>query len=225
VIRLAIFDFDGTLTSGHLWVGISRHHRAHGLKRLSLYSYVISHLPFWLLAKLKLYSEERNRARWGEDLAVLFKGFSPSQAREAFVWIRDNYFWSRMRPEMLGLIQEHRTRGDKTLLLSGMFEEFLAVVGERLGLDFVIGTRLEIRDGVYTGRIVPPLCFGENKARALEDFVKVRGLQIDFKNSSAYADSYYDLPVFKMVGSPIAAYPDKKLASLAEQNGWRKVGI
>ena len=49
-------------------------------------------------------------------------------------------------------------------------------------------------------------------------------MDIDLTASYAYADSYSDLGLFEMVGHPVAVYPDKKLADLAREKGWRVVG-
>ena len=157
-------------------------------------------------------------------MSVLIKGFSELEARECFAWVRDNYFSVLMRPDMLALMQKHKSQGDKVLLLSGMFQEFLEVEGERLGADYAIGTRLELKDGTYSGKIIKPLCFGDNKARLLQEFILNKQLAVDFARSTAYADSYYDRPVFNLVGHPVAAYPDKRLLQLAIANHWQVVG-
>jgi HAD superfamily hydrolase (TIGR01490 family) len=219
-IQLAIFDFDGTLTTGHLWLGIARHHRTHKIKRLAVYIYLITHLPFWLASKIRIYGEEKNRGKWGADLAILFEGFSPQKAKEAFSWVTTNYFLPLMRADIVAKLEEHKKQGYKIVILSGMFHEFLEIVAEELGADYVVGTRMELKHNIYTGRIIPPLCFGENKARLLNEFIRQRNLHIDFKRSFAYADSYYDLPVFKLVGNPVAVYPDKELAEIARANKW-----
>jgi HAD superfamily hydrolase (TIGR01490 family) len=223
-ITLAIFDFDGTLTEGHLWLGISKHHQENRVKRLTLYTYLFSHLPFWFAAKLKLYSEEKNRAKWGEDLSVLFKGFTPEGARKAFEWVADNYFMSLMRPDVMEELNKHKKQGHRVMLLSGMFDSFLEVMGERIGTDYVVGTRLELQNNVYSGRIIKPLCFGENKVKLLTEFIQQQKLEINYSQSSAYADSIYDTPVLRVVGNPTATYPDKELYQLALREKWKIIG-
>jgi phosphoserine phosphatase len=120
------------LTEGHLWLGIARHHKAKKIRRTAVYCYIFSHMPYWLAAKMRLYPEDKNRAKWGQDLSVLFKGFSVYQAQETFNWICDNYFMELMRPDVLAVMREHRQKGDYIILLSGMFTEFLEVIGKRL---------------------------------------------------------------------------------------------
>ncbi len=220
---LAIFDFDGTLTTGHLWSGISRHHHQKKVKRLAVYWYLFSHMPYWLAAKMKLYSQEDNRAKWGEDLPVLFRGFTREEANKAFEWVADNYFMPLLRPDVMAVLNEHKKAGNKIVLLSGMFTDFLEIIGRRIGADFVVGTQMEMAGNLYTGKIVKPLCFGENKAAFLKATVKEKGLQVDYAGSSAYADSFYDLPVFRMVGKPVATYPDSELYLLAFREKWQVI--
>jgi HAD superfamily hydrolase (TIGR01490 family) len=221
---LAIFDFDGTLTEGHLWAGISRHHHQKKVKRTAVYWYLLAHMPFWLAAKLKIYSEEKNRAKWGEDLSVLFKGFTRDEAENVFDWVTDQYFVPLLRPDILEVLKEHQKQGHKIMLLSGMFSEFLEVVGRRIGVDYVVGTRLEILNNRCTGRIIQPLCFGENKAVLMSAYIQQKQLTVDYAFSSAYADSIYDSPVFRLVGRPVATYPDKKLYRLASAEKWQIIG-
>jgi phosphoserine phosphatase len=87
-----------------------------------------------------------------------------------------------------------------------------------------VGTPLEIKNGVYTGKIVPPLCFGDNKANYLQGFIQKQIIDVDFAGSYAYADSIYDNPVFGLVGHPVAVYPDKQLLKQARQRGWGIIG-
>ena len=223
-INLAIFDFDGTLTSGHLWTGIAKHHRQKKVKRRTLYFYLLSHLPLWLAAKAKLYNEEKNRAKWGEDVPVLFKGFTREETCKAFEWITDHYFIPLLRKDVMEILKDHKNKGFKVMILSGMVTDFLEVVAGKIGADYVVGTKSEIVNNTYSGRIIQPLCFGKNKARYLSDFIQQQHLNVDLVRSSAYADSIYDLSVLQLVGNPVATYPDKELYELALQKKWQIVG-
>lgn len=219
-ISLAIFDFDGTLTRGHLWAGIAKHHKTKHVKRMTFLAYFLQHLPLWLATKVRLYSEEKNRVKWGEDLPILLKGFTVDEAKEVFKWVADNYFMPLMRDDVLSHLKRHRSEGRKVVLLSGTFDDFLKVIGQRLGVEFTIGTMLEKKNGIYTGRIIPPLCIGDNKARLLTEFIRDKKLNVDFKQSTAYADSVHDVSVLHMTGYPVATYPDKELFRIARERQW-----
>jgi len=217
----AVFDFDGTLYKGHLFNGVIKHHLEHRVKRLAVSSYLITHLPLWLLSKMKLTGEENVKVQWGEDLAVLFKGYEKQEGLKIFEWIVENYFNQLIRLDTLAFLQQHKGAGHVIFLLSGTFTDFLETVKQKLGADYTIGTELESINNVYTGKIIKPLCFGINKAKLLKETINREHLNVDLSHSFAYADSIFDVPVLELVGNPVATHPDKKLLDLARQQGWR----
>ena len=81
--------------------------------------------------------------------------------------------------------------------------EVLALV---LAMDGAIGTRSEIEDGVYTGRLDGRSCTGRERRAALHGFAQTEG--IDLASSWAYSDSASDLPMLEAVGHPVAVNPD-----------------
>jgi HAD superfamily hydrolase (TIGR01490 family) len=217
----AIFDLDGTLFTGHLWQGIITHHLKHGVKLPSTLFYLAAHYFLWIGNKLKILSEESYKTKWGEDLALLLKGFTGEDMMRVFKWIDMHYFSSRLRPDMVEVLRQHRQLGRITFILSGSFQDFLEVVKERLGAEHVVGTKLEIAKGQCTGRIEKPLCFGINKVGQLKQSFSQMNLDINLEASFAYADSLIDLPVLEMVGNPVASYPDKGLVNLARERSWK----
>ena len=88
---------------------------------------------------------------------------------------------------------------------------------DRLTLDGAIGSTCEIVDGVYTGRSLRA-AHGEGKAGALRQLAEAEG--IDLASSTAYSDSYSDVPFLEAVGHPVAANPERKLLRIAAERGW-----
>jgi HAD superfamily hydrolase (TIGR01490 family) len=217
----AIFDLDGTLFTGHFWQGIVKHHIKHKVKIPSITAYLTTHFPLWLASKLKILSEETYKVRWGEDLATTLSGLTREEMSILFEWVYSNYFTKLLRPDIAALLQRHVKEGHTTIVLSGSFNEFLELVKQKLNVEYVVGTKIEVVKGVCSGRIVKPLCFGINKARLLNEFIDEAKLNIDLKASFAYADSIVDVPVLEMVGNPVVTYPDKKLLNLAHLRGWQ----
>jgi HAD superfamily hydrolase (TIGR01490 family) len=216
----AVFDFDGVLFDGHFWIAVARHYFKNRIKLIQFSSYFLTHMPLWLAAKLKIISDETNKMKWAEDLAVAFKGFNREQGSKIFNRLRDEYVAKCLRPDMLALVQEHRKQGHTIIVLSGCFADFLETLKPNLGADYIIGTQLEVKNDAYTGKIVRPLCFGVNKARFLNEFLVQVRPDINLNLSYAYADSLTDAPVLESVGRAIAAYPDKQLGDLARLRGW-----
>lgn len=217
----AIFDLDGTLFTGHFWQGIVRHHIKHKIKLPSVIAYLTTHMPLWAASKLKILSEETYKVKWGEDLAATLRGLKREEIMKIFEWIVSNYVMKLLRPDIMALVQRHKKERHTTIVLSGSFSDFLEIIKQRLDVEHVVGTKIELVNDICSGRIVKPLCFGINKARLLKEFISQAKLNIDLTSSFAYADSIVDVPVLEMVGNPVATYPDKKLLDLARCKGWQ----
>jgi HAD superfamily hydrolase (TIGR01490 family) len=150
----------------------------------------------------------------------MFKGASREEMLQFFHWINDNYVFTSLRSDIVDILNQHKQSGHVIIIVSATFNELLEMVGQDLGIATVIGTRLEVIDGRYTGKIIRPACFGANKVKLVKEFVSQNGLEIDLSSSFAYADSVSDIPLLNLVGNPVATYPDGKLRQFAKDNNW-----
>jgi HAD superfamily hydrolase (TIGR01490 family) len=119
--------------------------------------------------------------------------------------------------EAVSLMEEHREIGRDVIVVSASGAEVVEPIGELLGADDVIASRLEIVDGKYTGEI-EYYAYAEEKARAIEIMAAERGY--DLEQCFAYSDSITDAPMLELVGHPYAVNPDKELRRLAATKGW-----
>ena len=141
-----------------------------------------------------------------------------------FSWITDEYIVPLLRPDIVARLRDHQALGHRVILLSGAFEGLLATVGERLGVEEFLGTRLKRSDGLYTGVAVPPIPQGDGKIERLRVGLSESGRPIELPASYAYADSITDHPLLEAVGHPVAVYPDQALAAVALNCGWSVLG-
>lgn len=183
--------------------------------------FLLPHSFLWLLSKHKLFNEARCMLMWAEDLSAIFKGLSKKEVSEAFQWVVDNYLIEMLQQDIVDILNQHKRSGHVVMIASGTYSELLEIIGQKLGVHNVVGTKLEVIDGRYTGRTIKPVCFGENKVKLLEEYVSQNGLEIDLPASFAYADSVFDIPLLKLVGNPVATYPDENLRQFARHNGWQ----
>lgn len=218
---LALFDLDGTLSSGHIWEGFFQYYLTRKKKRAWILAFWAMHSALWLLSECKLYGREKCRVKWMEDLSGIFKGASKGEVLELFHWVADNYIFESLRSDVVEILHQHKQSGHTVVIVSATFSDLLEIVGQELGVSTIIGTKLETINDKYTGKIIQPLCFGENKAKLLKEFIDRNGLEIDSSASFAYADSIFDVPLLKLVGNPVATYPGRHLRRLAEHNGWQ----
>jgi HAD superfamily hydrolase (TIGR01490 family) len=122
------------------------------------------------------------------------------------------------RPETLRLLDLHVQMGRDCWVVSASAIEIVERLAEELGFTGAIATEAEVVDGVYTGKLAKPFRHGEQKAEAIAALAQERNY--DLSLSFAYGDSHNDLPMFELVGIPIAINPDAKLARVAYERGW-----
>jgi phosphoserine phosphatase len=88
--------------------------------------------------------------------------------------------------------------GGKVAVVSGGFHEVIDPLAERLGLDHWRANRLEVADGVLTGRVIPPVVDAVAKAEALQEWADAAGIPI--AQTIAVGDGANDLPMMALAG-------------------------
>ena len=119
--------------------------------------------------------------------------------------------------EAATLIEQHHLAGRDVVIVSSSGAEVVEPIGEMLGADRVIATRMVVKDGLYTGEI-DYYAYGQTKADAIEELAAAEGY--DLSRSYAYTDSMTDLPMLKAVGNPYAVNPDRALRREAIARHW-----
>jgi phosphoserine phosphatase len=112
----------------------------------------------------------------------------------------------------------HEQAGRDVWILSASPIEIVAELAKALDITGGIGTESEIVDGVYTGRLAAPFCYGEGKAEHIRRLAEEHGY--DLQQCYSYSDSASDLPMMQIVGNPIAVNPDRPMMAVAHRRGW-----
>ncbi len=119
--------------------------------------------------------------------------------------------------EAADLIEHHRAAGREIVIVSSSGAEMVEPIGEMLGADRVVATRMVRAEGRYTGEI-EFYAYGEHKAEAMRRVAGESGY--DLADCYAYSDSVTDLPMLAAVGHPTAVNPDRALRRAAAERGW-----
>jgi HAD superfamily phosphoserine phosphatase-like hydrolase len=125
------------------------------------------------------------------------------------------------RMDTRALLADHLRAGDTVVLVSSGPQPLIRQIGLELGTEHAIGTSLEIRNGLFTGRSLQPVCIDVYKAHMAREYLQNEGFQVDYSESFTYADSTSDLYLLEMVGHPVAVHPEDTLRAIASQRGWR----
>jgi putative phosphoserine phosphatase/1-acylglycerol-3-phosphate O-acyltransferase len=207
----AFFDFDGTLYTGHVWQDIVRDHWKTRRQRRWVVAYVARNMAPLPLHRLGLLSQEAFFRKWGETMAWLVRGLRVDEGQALFERLTRTQILPNLRPEVVTRLRQHQEQGHLVALVSGTFAPWLETVARHLEVPHAVGTPLEVQDGHYTGRIIPPLCQGEGKPFRLAKYFAKRDMTVDWTTSFAYADRLTDLPLLDLAGHPVAVYPDQEL--------------
>jgi HAD superfamily hydrolase (TIGR01490 family) len=158
-MNLALFDFDGTITSTDSWTPFMRF--AVPPVRLAIGRAML--LPVVLGYRMGAIS-----ASQGREVAarVAFQGVDASAIRERGMEYASVTLPLDVQPRAIERIEWHRSHGDDVVVVSAALDVYMAPWCQARRLDLIC-TVLEERDGRLTGRYVHGDCSGAEKARRI----------------------------------------------------------
>lgn len=112
------------------------------------------------------------------------------------------------------LVQTMRARGAITALVSGGFTLFTGPIANRAGFEAHHGNRLDVRDGVLTGNVIPPILGRDAKRAALLDYAATGGFGP--QDAVAIGDGANDLAMIEAAGLGIAFRAKPVVAAAAD---------
>jgi HAD superfamily hydrolase (TIGR01490 family) len=155
---------------------------------------------------------------WTQATMLQFRGMSEMELeKEALEWFEDEVAQT-LYPEAEALVREHLRAGHFVAIVSGATKFVVRPLAERLGIQHMLYTRLEVEGGLFTGRVIEPICFEEGKIYWLQQFIEEHG--VDLAKSWFYTDSITDQPLMDLVGHPVAVNPDPLLYREAVRRSW-----
>lgn len=211
-MKLAIFDLDNTLLNGdsdHAWGEF---------------------LCEKGLVDRQLYRETNDRFyRQYQEGSLNINEFlefalSPLQKfqRALLNQLHEEFMRTIVEPMMLpaahALLEKHRQAGDFLLIITATNAFITAPIAARLGVDALLATQPEEREGEYTGKVIGPPCFREGKVDRLHQWLTETGHSLT--GSYFYSDSCNDLPLLEVVDHPVAVNPDPTLLETAKSRDW-----
>jgi len=209
----AFFDMDGTLLSSnvietYLWV---RLRELDGGERFAELGRIASKVPSLVQA------ERRSRSDFLRGVYREYEGARLADLDAVADEHLTDHILSRLSPDAVRRIREHRAAGHHTVLITGAIRPLTRPLLPLF--DHIEAADLAVDDrGVCTGHLASSPLVGESRAAWMQSYAAEHG--IDMKASFAYADSHSDLPLLAAVGNPVAVRPDVPLYRHARRSHW-----
>jgi HAD superfamily phosphoserine phosphatase-like hydrolase len=108
----------------------------------------------------------------------------------------------------------------RTVAISGSPWESLSGLTAYMGFQEVHATLLEVKQGLFTGRVDRNLAIRESKGQFVSSYLTS---EVDLKTSFAFGDSVQDVPLLETVGNGFVMGGNPELRNIASQRGWHVI--
>ncbi|HZP14566.1 MAG TPA: HAD-IB family hydrolase, partial [Nocardioides sp.] len=143
----AFFDLDKTVIAKSSALAFTKEFQAGGLlSRTTLLRTAYSQLVFVMAG-----ADHEQMQKMRQFMSLLVTGWDVETVRTIVADTLHNTVDPLVYAEALALIREHQEAGREVIIVSASGSEVVGPIGELLGVDHVIASRLEEKDGKYTG--------------------------------------------------------------------------
>jgi len=179
-MKISFFDFDGTITKEDSLIKFIRFtvgdmKTAWGMLLLS---------PMLITYKLKLIPNYKAK-EW--MLSYFFKGMKEQQFLKKAEEYSLKHIDTILRPKAMEKIAWHKDQGHKVVIVSASIELWLKPWCDKNDLG-VIATKIEIQDGIVTGKLLTKNCYGIEKSNRVQEAYNLS----EYEHIYAYGDTHGD---------------------------------
>jgi phosphatidylglycerophosphatase C len=188
--KIAFFDFDGTITTKDTLLEIIKFLKG----RFAFYKGFFIYGPWLLAYKMSFYSNDLVKQK---ILTYFFSGIPEQIFQEKcdlFTMIR---LPKLIRPAALAEINKLKAKGFEVVVISASAGNWIRNWASNQDLK-LISTKLEVKNGLITGKIDGENCHGEQKVACILAHWRLN----DYEEIYAYGDSSGDKPMLALATKP-----------------------
>ena len=177
---LALFDFDGTITTKDTLIAFIRF----TVGECRFFTGILALSPMLFAYKLNLISNDVAKEKM---LSFYFKGMKKEKFLSFARAYANKHLDNIIRPQALACIQRHLKNGDTVVVVSASIECWLKPWCNRYGIHLV-STKLASSNGVLNGKFLTKNCYGKEKVKRIKEQYCLQEYNIIY----AYGDSRGD---------------------------------
>jgi len=183
---LVLFDFDGTITTRDTLIEFVRFYRG----KRKYWTGMLMLAPMLALFAFKIIPNWKAKQYF---LAHYFEGESLANFRSRCLAFSTKVLPHLIRPGALGALKAYREANATIAVVSASAENWVKPWCDQQGI-LCLATKLEVKDGLITGKIAGRNCYGNEKVcRIREHFDLAK-----FKTIIAYGDSSGDKEMLEL---------------------------
>ena len=195
--NLVLFDFDGTITRKDSFIEFIKFYKGYP----SFVTGFIVLSPLLLLYKIGLIKKRKAK----ESVLTYFFKNEPFKKFS----LKSAEFSTKIIPQLLkpiaiATLKDHISKGDRVIIISASFENWLSGWCELMNLE-LIGTKIEVSNGLVTGKIEGRNCYGIEKVIRLKQYLDIG----QFSEIFAYGDSNGDKAMLELANHRFYRYFNK----------------
>lgn len=188
-VTVAVFDVDGTLTVRDCVVPFTRTAGS----TLGIFTAMLRQ-PKSVVTTLISRDRDAIKALF---VKIAYTGLDAQKLEQQGISFADKVYLSWMRQDVARRYRWHQEQGHVVVLVSASLNTYLDPLGDLLEADAVLCSRLEVVDGVLTGRLDGPNCRGQEKVSRITQWCQESKIPIE-AIEYAYGDSRGDLEMLAM---------------------------
>lgn len=210
---LAIFDLDYTLTEKGTWGRfMAMATRGRPLRFMSLWIDAgVSQLAYklGLIPRIRVKQRMMAHAIVGWDrrrLEKLADSFASAEVPD------------KLNPRVLAALQAHQDAGDVVLIASAAVDLLAEPIAKRLSVAHYVATDMAWTEaGALAGHFGSDNCYGSEKLRRIQQWLKESHLEGSFDHIIAYSDSRSDAPMLEYADHAIIVRPNAATRRYAQE--------
>ncbi len=185
-MNLALFDFDGTLTTKDSLDEFLKY--SVGNKRYLLN--MLKFIPHFALWKLRIIDNSKAKEKLME---IFFKGMDEALFRAKAKSFSMYRLDSIIDEQRMKILQQHQESNTRVVIVSASMRCWLEPWCQKNDIE-LLSTELKFEDGKYSGKFLTPNCHGQEKARRIKEYLNLE----EYETIYAYGDSSGDKQMLAM---------------------------
>ena len=187
---LALFDFDGTISSKDSFVAFMKF--THGTP-VFVFRMAMGFLTFfgWKIGLVKSHYTKVKALR------SFYKGWTEEQMNDARKRFTSEVIPTILFPKAPEKIAWHKGQGHRVIVVTASCGEWLIDWTEQMNLE-IICTEMELENGVYTGELSKPNCRGKEKVNRIKQHLNLE----DYSEVYAYGNDHGDNQMLAIADHP-----------------------